>query len=553
MTRLTPPSGDAAPPSPPSEGDLPSPDLAAELALLRSASERAALVSLAAGIGTWELHLDSGHSLWDAQMWRLRGLAPCSTAPSLEQMLALLVPEDRDRIRGELQRAHQEDRPSEYEFRVAWPDGSVRWLTSRSVLMRDESGRSVRRIGVNWDVTDARLAEAERAQKALALSESQAKSGLLARISHELRTPLNAILGFNQLLLSEDKRTTPQSRRRHLEHIRLAADHLLNLVNDVLELSRSDADASPVPLRPVALGPVLADILPLVEPLAAEKDVSIEVSGLDLTLLAEPTRLKQVLLNLLTNAIKYNRPGGFVQVRGASEGRHAVLTVHDNGIGMHAWERAVVFEPFKRLLSRREGVDGPDGVGIGLAIVKNLVERMGGQVDVRSEPEAGSTFEVRLGAAPSASPEALPSGERQRSLPRFTRWAKDRLWRVLYVEDNPVNVLIVSELLARRGDCQFDSAPDGRTGLALVRQQQPDLVLLDIHLPDIDGRQVLAQLRADRSTAHIPCIALSANAMPNDIRAALNAGFADYWTKPLDFQVFGQALDTMFGAVGANR
>ncbi|MBI5271958.1 MAG: PAS domain-containing protein [Burkholderiales bacterium] len=521
---------------------------------LRDANQRIALIARTAGIGTWEWDLPDGHSRWDEQMFLLRGLAPQPRAPSLEQMTRLVHPDDRDRVSQQIFRASAGDEITQYEFRVLLPDGSVRWLASRSMPVLDEQGRVVRRIGVNWDITAARAAEQERQAAALAQRESEAKSELLARMSHELRTPLNAILGFTELMLAAGDRLDEPARRSRLEHIQSAGRHLLALINDVLELARPGAEATH-PLGAVPLAPLLADTLPLVEGPAAERQIRLHppvVEPPDLAAHGDALWIRQVLLNLLTNAIKYNRRGGWVQVTArATSDERLLVTVRDSGHGMtqEALERA--FEPFQRAAQRHPGVPG---VGIGLAVVRTLMQRMGGEVTARSVVGQGSEFELWLRRADEDEPllgpsgfipleEAPPAGA---GGPRSTvRPAPSPRPLLLYIEDNEVNVMIVQELAERRPGLRFAAAPDGRSGLAMAVDLAPALILLDMQLPDMPGTEVLARLRADPRTARIPCIALSANAMREDIHAALAAGFVDYWTKPLDFELFNRAMDAL--------
>jgi PAS domain S-box-containing protein len=521
---------------------------------LRGANERAALAARGAGMGTWEVDLVSGEAFWDTQMWLLRGLPPRPQALSAAEREAIVHPEDRQRVAAALSQALLAGESLEQEFRVVWPDGSVRWLASRSVELRDAATGARRRIGVNWDVTDQRTAEAVRRERELARRESQAKSQFLARMSHELRTPLNAVLGFSQLLLSAEHGAdgSADARRRQLGHIRAAGQHLLSLINDVLDLSSLQGGEMRIALQPVALAPLVAQTLPLLGSAAAEAGVSIVSGDLPGHVLADATRLRQGLLNLISNAIKYNRAGGQVLVESQLAGAEVRLRVHDTGLGMSQAQLRQLFEPFNRL--GREGeAGGVEGTGIGLAIVKALVEAMGGSVHVESTPESGSVFELRLRSASALS--ARPAVDAADDPPRAggpaagTHAAASRLPRrtVLYVEDNPINALIISELLTRRPDIALHVAVDGDSGVAQAEALRPDLVLLDMQLPDFDGFEVLRRLRARPATAAIPCIALSANAMPADIERALAAGMSDYWTKPLDFKAFMAALDTMFG------
>ncbi len=521
----------------------------AAMEALRDASERTSLAARGVGMGTWELDLRTGQAFWDEQMFTLRGLPYRATALLPAERSALLHPDDRAVVQQALEEALATHRPVSYEFRVRLPDGSYRWLGSRSSTLTDEHGVPQRRIGVNWDISDSKNAELVRQERAVAQRESEAKSQFLARMSHELRTPLNAVLGFTQLLLAEVEKVDPATLRLRLGHIRSAGQHLLSLINDVLELSSLDTGELRMTIGAVPMEDLVAGTLPLVERMAHEYGVRLRCGSLHGEALADPMRLRQVLLNLLTNGIKYNRPGGIVTVdvrcESGADGARTCLRVSDTGRGMSEQQLRHVFEPFNRLGIEREGIEG---TGIGLTIVKALVQRMGGSVAVRSEAGIGSVFDVRLpraGADASAVPvPEAPVVEPTPSVPAPVRTA--RSGRLLYIEDNPVNVLIVSELVAMRPGLKLDVAADGLGGVAHAFELRPDLILVDMQLPDIDGHEVRRRLLADPRTAHIPCIALSANAMPEDIQRALQSGFADYWTKPLDFKAFIGAIDSLF-------
>jgi PAS domain S-box-containing protein len=517
---------------------------AARLAL-REANARAALGARAVGLGTWEIDNRNNRTTWDEQMWRLRGLEPRSQPLTYEELQALVHPDDLPAIKHEYERSARERRPASGQFRVRWPDGSWHWLATRSIPIVDANGAEMRRLGVNWDVTQAREAELALQERILAQRESRAKSQFLARMSHELRTPLHAVIGFAQLLLTDPAVRFSGEPREQLQHILAAGEHLLALVNDVLDLSSLDTGEIKLDPQVVDLRSLFDAAAPMVAGLATEHGVQVSSGDLVDTVWADPTRLRQVLLNLLTNAVKYNRRGGTVHVESARAGDRVALRVRDSGRGMASEQLAMAFEPFNRLGLESKGIEG---TGIGLAIVKANVERMGGSVSVQSTLGEGSVFEVTLPCAPgtvptpASPPQPLAAEPAHAAVP-----APARTGRLLYIEDNPVNALIVRELVAQRGNLTLDEADDGMSGIDRARSARPDLILLDMQLPDIDGLEVLRRLRADPSTAAIPCIALSANAMPEDIQVALGAGFADYWTKPLDFRVFLGALDTLFG------
>ena len=403
----------------------------AELAL-REAGERAALAARGAGLGTWEIDLRDLSCHWDPQMWRLRGLEPRTESPDPDEQLAMLHPEDLALARTQYDLLVSDDAPHNYEFRVVLPDGRVRWLASRSMPVRDEHGRLVRRIGVNWDVTDSRTAEAVRQEREIALRESQAKSKFLARMSHELRTPLNGVLGFAQLLLAEDDGSdaAAAARRRRVQQIQAAGQHLLSLINDVLDLSSLEGGELRIALQPVPLGPVVAATTPLLEAAMREQRIEFHCGPVDVVPLADATRLRQVLLNLLSNAIKYNRPGGRVTLEAMQTGSGVVIRVADTGRGMSDDQLRHLFEPFNRLGAEGEGIEG---TGIGLAIVKALVERMGGSVHVDSTEGVGSLFELRLSDASARPPAPSPAPASSRPIPlaggRSRRAARCSTWR----------------------------------------------------------------------------------------------------------------------------
>ncbi|MBT9527244.1 MAG: PAS domain-containing protein [Rhizobacter sp.] len=511
-------------------------------AALRSVNERVALAARNVGMGTWEWDVVTGEAKWDEAMFRLRGMEPRAHALNAVQRLEMTHPDDVEAVKRELREAAHNTGPTAYEFRVVWPDGTVRWLASRSTPAPDVDGRTGRRIGVNWDVTDAKNAEVSRREREVALRESQAKSEFLSRMSHELRTPLNAVLGFAQLLLIGKDALQPQQRSK-LAHIQSAGEHLLALIDDVLDLSSLESNQLKLDLQPVRLAEVLREALPLVESLAREQGVTIQADAVDGVLLGDRTRLRQMVINLLSNAIKYNKPHGRVTVSSQVGEREVSFHVQDTGRGMNDDQLSHLFEPFNRLGMEREGIEGIEGTGIGLAVVKALATRMGGQVSVSSQPGLGSTFAVRLPRAPE-----LPAGATPPVAATVRPVAPARKGSLLYIEDNPVNVLLIEELIRMRPGLTLESTGTGLAGVARAATLQPDLILVDIQLPDIDGFEVLRQLKAQPETAHIACIALSANAMPADIARASAAGFSDYWTKPIDFGHFLGALDKRFPA-----
>jgi len=383
---------------------------------------------------------------------------------------------------------------------------------------------------VRWrDVTEQRRTAAAVAAREVAERANRAKSDFLARMSHELRTPLNAILGFADTLLIDDAPALHCSHRPHVGHIRVAGHHLLLLINDVLDVSRLEAGLMSVQAADLDAAAAVRGALLQLQPLAATAGVELQVTGgadAPCMVRADPARLGQVLLNLLSNAVKYNRPGGHVRVALSSAAGRVRITVGDNGLGMDAAQVAALFQPFNRLGREASGVEG---TGIGLVISRSLAELMAGSLQVRSSAGTGSEFTLELPAAADASPApAAPMAPAT-----AVQLRPEVRGRVLYVDDNDVNRVLMEAFLVRRPGVELLQAADGESGLRLVREQRPDLVLLDIRLPGMDGFEILRALRADPAVCHLPCLAVSAGAMPDEVAQAMAAGFDGYLTKPL--------------------
>jgi PAS domain S-box-containing protein len=440
------------------------------------------------------------------------------------------------------------------------PDGSVVHAALAVRCERDAQGQVTRFFVIVEDITQRELAKAELARHrehlehlvaersqalvaALASAEaaSRAKSEFLSRMSHELRTPLNAIQGFSQLL-ELDPQLAPQSQR-HVQEIRGASHHLLNLINDVLDLAQ--VESGKIGLAPQALpvAELLADVLTLLQPLAQRRAVQFQVQAQPgLLMRADRTRLKQVLLNLVSNAIKYNREGGGVTlIAQPADGEQVRVTVRDTGNGIPPERQGQLFEPFNRLGAE---VGAVEGSGIGLSICRRLVDAMGGRIGVQSAPGQGSEFWLELPRASTAdpAPAAEPSAPRVPLAPLQLRPAT-----VLCVEDNEVNLVLIEQIMARHPMLRLVTATTATEGRLRARELQPDLMLLDIGLPDMDGHALMALLRQDPLTAHIPTVAVTANALPADIDRAMKSGFDHFLPKPIDLVQFDAMLQRILG------
>ncbi len=425
-------------------------------------------------------------------------------------------------------------------------DGSAIGVEVQSIWI-DYDGQAAIQVAMH-DVTErVRLARELRERNialeratAVAQQANRAKSNFLSSLSHELRTPLSAMLGFAQLIDAGTPAPTP-AQKRSLDQILLAGWHLLELINEILDLALIESGKLALALEPVALADVLRECRDMVEPQAQECDVSLLFPRPDIGYFvqADRTRMRQVLINLLSNAIKYNRSGGAVvadcsivfptQLR---------IRVSDTGAGLAPDQLAQLFEPFNRLGQEASAVPG---TGIGLVVCKRLVEAMGGSIGVESTPGKGSVFWVDMPLAAQA--QAAPAGVAGSAQATALAPADAPPRSVLYVEDNDANLMLIEDLIARRPELRFLSARDGTSGVAMAREHLPDVVLMDVHLPDISGVDAMKMLRADPVTAHIPVIALSANAMARDIAIGLEAGFIHYLTKPIKVVRFMDVLD----------
>jgi CheY-like chemotaxis protein len=396
---------------------------------------------------------------------------------------------------------------------------------------------------VSEDITDRKLAQQE-AEEARAEAEraNSAKSEFLSRMSHELRTPLNSVIGFAELLWMDG---VVGDQRNHVDRIRRSGRHLLDLINEILDLSRIEAGHMTISPEPVQLRAAVVEAMEMIAPEAASRGITLEPEYgevCDAYVRADQQRLKQVLLNLLSNAVKYNRPGGSVRVRCARHnGSDAPsVTITDTGPGIPDDQLGRLFNPFDRL----EADQGQEaGTGLGLALSKRLVELMEGRLWAESEVGSGTTFWLELSPAtpPLLEPTQRSDADEVATAPTHSALT------VLYIEDNVSNFELIKGALTRLGSPNLLSAMQGRLGIDLAREHRPDVVLLDLHLPDMQGREVLAQLKSDPLTRSIPVIVLSADATERQVKRLLDAGAYEYLTKPVDIPSF---LETVQLAAG---
>jgi two-component system, sensor histidine kinase and response regulator len=423
------------------------------------------------------------------------------------------------------------------EKRYLRKDGGILWATRTACIIRDKDGNPRDFLIMVEDITERKRAEAAlRDAKVEADRANHAKSEFLSRMSHELRTPLNAILGFGQLL--ERQNPTAQQRAR-VDHIMSAGRHLLNLINEVLDISRIEAGHLQLSVEPVAVAEVLEEALDLMRPLAADRAMQLHVDAQmeeDLYVLTDRQRLKQVLLNLLTNGVKYTAVGGRVAVSVQRSGPSTTrIVVNDNGPGIAPEKLARLFTPFDRLDVEQSGVEG---TGLGLALCQRLMHAMAGDIGVKSTVGKGSAFWIELPAVGSPL-KALPRNR----MPATDDPSTAGAGKILYIEDNLSNLTLVEQMLAEQPGIELLTAMRGGLGLDMARQHSPDLILLDLHLPDLRGHEVLARLRQEKGTRDIPVIVISADATAGQIQRLLAAGARSYLTKPLDLGEFFRVID----------
>ena len=429
-----------------------------------------------------------------------------------------------------------------YELTYICKDGSRFPAIVSITALRDDFGAIIGYLLIGADNSARKLAE-EKLHSATAAAEKAnlAKSEFLSRMSHELRTPLGAILGFAQLVESGTPAPTP-SQKRSIDQILRAGWYLLELINEILDLALIESGRLSLSLEPTSLAEVMRECAAMIEPQAQKRAVTVAFppTGLPYVVRADRTRLKQVLINLLSNAIKYNRPGGSVVVDCVATSPDRLrLSVRDDGEGLAPEMLAQLFEPFNRL---GQEANAEEGTGIGLVVSKRLVELMGGRIGAESTVGKGSVFWFELDQALERWPAKIP-GE-PAAAAEVPALGEGQRHTVLYVEDNPANLMLVEDLIARRPGIRLLSAMDGLRGIEIARAARPDVILMDINLPGISGVNAMRILAEDPATAHIPVLALSANANPRDIARGLEAGFFRYLTKPIKVNEFMETLDS---------
>ena len=518
---------------------------------LRQSEERWKFALEGAGDGVWDWDIAAEKVFYSRRWKAMLGLDDTEVGDTPREWMDRIHPDDRARVVRECSNYLAGIIPDyQSEYRMRHKDGHDVWILDRGKIVDSgPQGQPRRMVGTHSDVTRQREAEhALRDKRAIELA-SQAKSEFLSRMSHEIRTPLNAVLGFAQLLKLAQIDNEAE-RQAHIDHILRAGQHLLGLINDVLDLQRVEEGRLNLDLRPIALDDVVNHCMSLLTPQAEAAQVNlVNLVPAGITVQADDQRLRQVLLNIGSNGIKYNRTGG--QARWSIEypvaGR-VRLVIEDDGPGMSPEQLGKLFQPFERLGKETSSIEGS---GLGLIIARSLAEEMHGHLDVRSRIGQGTRVEIELPcvavhaadpAAPSAAAPALtaPAVAAQESSPPL---APGRDMRLMYVEDNRINAMLFEQALKLQSGFELRIAEDGQHALEIAEHWTPDVLVLDAHLPGMSGFEALLALRTLPGLAHAPAFMCSADAMPEDVQRAKDAGFLGYWTKPIEVQQVLADLD----------
>jgi PAS domain S-box-containing protein len=516
------------------------------------AEERWRLAVEGGGQGVWDW--DAGkRGLYFSDAWKaIIGHAGHEIGTHLKEWLSRIHPDDLRDAKAKLI-AHLRGETPVYvvEHRMRHKNGHDVWvLNSGRVVRRARSGRALRMVGTLIDVTSQRVAVDSQRDKRAAELAHVAKSEFLSRMSHEMRTPLNAVIGFTQLLLSRQGPPDAAEVRDYAEHVLRAGEHLLAMTNDVLDLQHVEEGRVALEVVDVPLDGIVSQVMLLLADAARAQGVQFDSHvPAGVAVRADEHRLRQVLLNIASNAVKYNRPAGAVRWSVDAESRpgRVRLSIEDTGSGLKPAQLERLFQPFERLGRETSTIEG---TGLGLIIARSLVEAMGGSIEVASRAGEGTRVVVELAMAqqtalPFADAPAVAPPTLLAPMPAIEPPAPAPALRLLYVEDNRINAILFEEALRLREGIELRVAEDGAEALDQVRSWKPDVLVLDAHLPGMDGFELLGALRREPGLEDVPAFMCSADAMPDDVRRAAAAGFAGYWSKPINLARIMSDLDRL--------
>ncbi|BAY64945.1 two-component hybrid sensor and regulator [Calothrix brevissima NIES-22] len=523
---------------------------------LRNLSDRLNLAVKSAQIGIWDWDLLNDSLVWDERMYELFGVSPTNfdiSQGAWEKFSQLLHPDDKISIRDNFQQVINSEKELDTELRIILSDGEIRTLKAYGLVQRNSQGQAQRIIGINYDISHRKLAEIQLQQTNQQLAASNAelaratrlKDEFLATMSHELRTPLNAILGITEALQDEIYGIITEKQKQSLQTIEQSGNHLLELINDILDLSKIEAGQLELHYTKVAINPLCQASLAFIKQQAFQKRIQLEVKIQPYLpeLMVDERRIRQVLINLLNNAVKFTPAGGRItlevtyekltlEAEMTSVQNFIRIAVIDTGIGIAPKNLNKLFQPFIQIdsaLNRQY-----NGTGLGLVLVKRLVEIHGGKVGVSSELGVGSCFTVDLPCGNiSEAAELVNSESSKLNSPLITTAENSPL--ILLAEDNEANIFTFSTYLEAVG-YRMILARNGQEAIALTKSQSPNLILMDIQMPVVDGLEAIQQIRLDPNFTHLPIIALTALAMPGDEEKCLVGGANKYLCKPVKLQ-----------------
>jgi signal transduction histidine kinase len=489
--------------------------------------ERVSIVETAVELGIIEYDTGTQTIQLDEAAAALHGLTDQLTRSlPVDSWAALLVQDDQLRAHTLLISGVAIGQTERMTVRLAGSDPKKPRLLELALRSAPDGSRLV---GACRDVTRERSLEALRRQKLTAERASKAKSEFMSHVSHELRTPLNAILGFAQLMTMDQDHPLAKPHRERLEMVQHSGKRLLGLIDQLLQITKIERGKAALRAKSVNVRAVIRHCVDTLELMALERgvEITVDIERPELSAVrADPDALEQVMINLLSNAIKYNRDHGRVRISFRA-GELGELTVDDTGKGLSDSQLGRMFEPFDRLDAEKSAVAG---TGLGLVITKQLIEAMGGRLEVWSQVGKGSRFKIEL---PLARGSRDPTSN---TLPlEFpSQWDTGKEYSVLYIEDDEVNVVLMEQLFSTQPEWRLQCAATGVEGLTAAVRRRPHVILLDMKLPDMQGIDVFRRLKDDPRTCDIPCVAVSADALPAHINRVHALGFEDYWTKPLD-------------------
>jgi len=497
-----------------------------------------------AEMGNWQWDTNLPHMFWSDELYQLFGFNPDLTEPNFTNLLSCISEIDKEDFINTINTAKQFGK-AHLDLRITHQNGSLNWISTNLTAEKITNEQYAIEATVQ-NITNRKLNEESLLKaKEEAEAANRSKDTFLSRMSHELRTPLNAILGFAQLLEMDTNTPLTANQQSSTKEILQAGEHLLRLINELLDLERIKSGQFSISREPVALKPVIEDCIKLIEPMCHGNNITIisSIDKCDLIVNADITRLSQVFLNLLSNAVKYNTKDGRIIITCQKIDDRVEIEFKDDGKGLTEKEQQVLFTAFERLDADKDAIQG---TGIGLSLSKMLVTLMHGDIGVRSQKGSGSEFWVRLPIVENQSLQSQPDKTDKTAIAEKTYSVvpeeNSSSFTILCIEDNPANLRLLETVLNELNFINTLTSTAPGKGLELARKHKPDLILLDINLPDMNGFEVLDCLNANKDTSNIPVIAVSANAMKKDIEHGISAGFQDYVTKPIDVTQLTQTI-----------